>query len=1233
MKNARTIFILSLAIATACGGLQHGVRPTIEQLRQRARERPEDPAAQIALAEGELLLQGGDASRARAQIERAAELSPDSLRLSYLDATERSLHGDLSTALDAHLDVIRRAATSDDPLAPAMAAVAAAEVESLDDAVDTYAERVSAGLTPVHADPRGIGDEARATIADLLIDLAFRRGDLDRVREVVEAQRCSAAWRVAGPFGPRHLLGFDQELAPDHDDVLADSYDLGPGRGERATREVPARGCNAHIGGAVAAGPGTTFAETTLMVPEGGRWLLRLETPNAVQLFVDGEPLVSLDRRRETMPRATFHALQLDAGERRIRARITSRHPNPVVSVSLSRAAGPPGGAAVEGESLTAAHVAARYAMARGDVVAARELLRSHLTEDGSSTFLVLGGAAALSDPLRSATVRHDQARRLLGWAAERDEGAFYPRLAHAQLEASEGRVQTAIAALREATERWPQAIVFPLQLVDYLSQRGWHGQAADAIADARRIAPSACRPRRAAMTHARRRHRAAEALALAEELTRCDARSDAVLTLRVQRREWDLALAELRRMTALEPRPNTLGSLRAELEVATARGDEAEVARLLSAVGEHIPQSPALVLRESDRLLARGGAQPATAHLNDALAREPAAMMELRRTVRAIGGPSPLESFRRDGAEVISRYEASGRVYEEPMVLVYDYTVYRVFEDRSMLELTHNIFQLRTQEAVDAMGEFGVPEGAQMLTLRTVKADGTRLEPDEIAGKDTISFPSLSPGDYIEFEYLRPRSPPAGYPNGFAGDRFYFRNYETPFDLSQLTVVTPPDVELMLDPRGRAPETETSEVDGLRVYRWTARESRPFTLEPASIPVREFFPSIYWGRGATWPAYVESLRDVLADRDVIDPAARRLVREIVGETDRASVEQVAARIYLWVLTNIENSDDVFGLAPAMIAARTGNRTRVLRYLLDAAGLEVDLALARSYASDSHESALADDDTYQNLLVRMRGTEGYVWLHAGSRGAPFGYIPPVVSGMDALLLNEDAEVVRVSERDPESELRTVEVDVDLENDGGARVSVIETYRGAGAAAWRNQLESIPEEHLEIEFESQYVSNLLPGGQLARLVITGREDPESDLVLRYDVTLSALARRANGGLVVPPIYRATLGASYAPVASREVAQLLAVGLALDVEVRVRVPNGASIDATPSEESLEGAHGARATIARRRDGEAIVLRRSYRIPRMRIAPEEYPDFARFCRAADEAEGAELRVHLAR
>src|SRR5690606_25717467 len=124
------------------------------------------------------------------------------------------------------------------------------------------------------------------------------------------------------------------------------------------------------------------------------------------------------------------------------------------------------------------------------------------------------------------------------------------------------------------------------------------------------------------------------------------------------------------------------------------------------------------------------------------------------------------------------------------------------------------------------------------------------------------------------------------------------------------------------VDPRGEAPETEMRVEGDVRIYHWGVSESRPLVQEPGSVPSREFFPSIAWGHGASWAMYVESLRDVLADRDPRDPAAERVVQRILGsEAERATLEQRARRIYRWVLENIDDdANAAFGIAPAMLA-------------------------------------------------------------------------------------------------------------------------------------------------------------------------------------------------------------------------------------------------------------------------------------------------------------------------
>jgi hypothetical protein len=726
----------------------------------------------------------------------------------------------------------------------------------------------------------------------------------------------------------------------------------------------------------------------------------------------------------------------------------------------------------------------------------------------------------------------------------------------------------------------------------------------------------------------ASRQHRTDDEARLSEALVACDARSDARFALAMRQRRWEDAAAELARLRSFEPAGSPIRALQARIEVARSRGDVAALRPLLDELGALLPREEGPLLASLDLRLAAG--EDGAAFLGEALASEAEATLHLHRLARVLGRPHPLDAYRRDGLALLEAYRAEGARYDQGRVLVQDYSVYRVFGDGSMLELTHNLYHLRTPAAVDALGEFEVPEGADVLTIRTIEADGTLLEPDEIEGKDTLSFPSLTPGDFVEVETITPHEARPNFPGGVLGSRFYFRSFEVPYHHSELVVVAPRSMELTVDRRGAAPEAEMREEGALRIHRWAVDASRPYAPEPSTISPREFFPSVLWGARADWDAYVDAIREVLADRSVSDPAMRRLLRdEILGETARLDVLGRAARIHRWVSENIEPRGGFLGSAPAMLADRGGEPNRVLHYLLREAGLEAELAVVRGFDADQTDGPLAEDGVYEGLAVRLSTPDGPRWLQASVREAPFAYLPPALVGQPALVLDADHTRARLGERPVEAERREVDVDVRVFGSGDARVEVVETFRGFAAARWRTQLDEVPEADLESAIESQYVRDLLPGGEMTRLVITGREDPEGPLVLRYAVELPAWARPTARGLRLPPLYRARLLPQYASTATRSLPLRIGRPLVLDVTVRLRPAVGLSWGRLPEDADLLGPHGARTTHRARRQGREVIVERRFRVPRARIDPEDYADFAELCRRSDEAEGAELML----
>src|SRR6201986_5482919 len=141
---------------------------------------------------------------------------------------------------------------------------------------------------------------------------------------------------------------------------------------------------------------------------------------------------------------------------------------------------------------------------------------------------------------------------------------------------------------------------------------------------------------------------------------------------------------------------------------------------------------------------------------------------------------------------------------------MVLDRSVMRVFASGAVMTITHEIVRVDSKDAIDRWGEIQVPAGAEILTLRTHKRDGSTREPEEIAGKDSISAADLGVGDYVEWEVLETEPPSRAFAPGFLADRFFFQSFDAPLARSEMTLVVPPGLPLAFDARAGAPAPQT---------------------------------------------------------------------------------------------------------------------------------------------------------------------------------------------------------------------------------------------------------------------------------------------------------------------------------------------------------------------------------------------------------------------------------------
>jgi Flp pilus assembly protein TadD len=866
--KSRILFALTL-LGCASSPRPRAAVPEITSARDALTRAPDDTAARLTRALAELTAPGGDTAEAQRALDALHPLTVRDPAARFARGLLLAQHGDFEGALTAYIAAVDAARETEHPLGPAIAEVCVGKLLALRGDVRDFATPFAALLTRSEASPGHLGAAARVRLFEGAVRWAREAGRTPDAHRWTERAGCATGFRVAGPFGPLPNLSFDRTFPPESPAPLAASYDAGPGRGHLPTYTVRARGCAANLGRGVTL-TGVLYASADFTLERAGDVVVYVESPNSFAVLVDGARVATLDPRTHARGSSVHVPLRLTAGHHTLRVKVASGYHSPLLMAAVTDPAGVPvarfsddNGAAnpapptvlpapaepADDAYLPAAqgpatsfgrYVFAELAFSRRHVVAARELLRPIATDDAAAATLIAWAGVAQADPFRTVSQQRDRARQALEAARRRDPQAYFAPLQLARLTAQEERGDEALALVREAYRSFPDNPEVEAELADRLLQRNWEGEAREVLEHARARDPNACWPARMLFTLAERRGDGRTERALGEAVRRCDALSELPLQSLRRSRRWDEAAQELTRMMADEPDGRSLR--RSLSELARMRGDLADALQRGRALLPEMPEDDALRADLADLAVATGSpTRPGRCSTaSSRVARGAGLALPPARPPRGPRGPPALAPRRPRGAAGL---RGLGRSYESAAVLVLDYTVRRTYPDGSALELTHNVVRVQSQEGVDAHGEFQLPPGATLWRIRTLKADGRVLEPEEIAGKDSLSLPDLRPGDAVEFEYVRCSRRWTRRPEAFS-DRFYFRGFEVPYDRSEYVVVVPRGDGAHSSTRGAPrPTLQRAERGGLIELPLDRAAERPHDRRSPLGRAREFIP------------------------------------------------------------------------------------------------------------------------------------------------------------------------------------------------------------------------------------------------------------------------------------------------------------------------------------------------------------------------------------------------------
>jgi cellulose synthase operon protein C len=1240
------------------------------------------PAPDPSLAGWDALADGRRADAARLFSARLSQAPADPVALvgratiSYERGKSLSALADDVAALNA---LASMAYVGSAPLAE----VAAGRVRDLWDEIGPADRtRMAATLRPVElARAPALPWLARVELARLGDEISRRAEDAESLARAARQDGCAQVAFEVGSLGPFAHLDLDR-AAPAH------------ARAPETWRALTASGCHLDIPLSADGRPDARLVRAAIEVPAGDYQIV-IEFSDEARLEIDGVGAPVHGSGRRYGPRLSAVRVSLAAGRHDLTLRIAtaaggtqlglfvlplqrqgqgqgqgkppSDEPiafvDPRVATAPSRASRPPAfrpelpsirGATTPGGEALRDYGDAFAAARRGaidDVAAALERLGAR---PRFAVGLALAGEIAREDPTRPAPFSRDAARRFLHQAVALDAGLARAWQRLAALELDDDRPRDAMADARRAGSAAPAWWAPQLLLARLLTARGLDFDAAAALGQAAAKSSGASTPcpvLEAQRRQAEERRQLSREEILGAAVAECGGDIDARVERDRARGQTGAAIALLRRALRLDPeRDDLTGELALLL---SEDGRPAEAVAALAALVARAPQEPTLRVRLADAQVAAGQIEAARRTIADALAIRPD-VPEVRRSARAMGVPLPLDGFRIDGRAAIAEFEAAGGHYAAPAVMVLDRSVTRVFASGATMSLTHEIVRVDSKDAIDRWGEIDVPAGAEILTLRTHKADGTTREPEEIAGKESVSAADLAIGDYVEWELLETHGPSEAFAPGFLAERFFFQSFDAPIARSELELVTPAGLPIAVDARAGAPKAEKHlGADGSQLTTFVATNVPQLFAERSAVPAIEYVPSVRASSGVGWKAWARYLTEELHDAVRVSPEVAALAKKIAAPTggDRA---RIAGALVDWVTENIEATDELAQPAGYTLARGRGSRVALTMALASELGLPAEVVVARSrlVADAAAATPPQELDDFADTLVAFDLGPKTVYSDLRLRHAAFGYVPPGLDGARTLSLRDGS--FGVARSSAGEDRRTIDMTIRLDERGGGSAVATEELAGWPALEWADLVDRFGADRVRLreDFEQRWLGVQFPGARLRDLQVDLPRDASGRVGtarVRYSFVSAHLAVAVAGAnsadrpaaapremRIAPTFFRSQPGRRFAAESQRSTALMLGFDVPIRMTATVELPGAARLDApgTPGDLVVSRAGGYRFVEAR--DVEpgrpnVIVLRRESTLPIMRVAPGEYAGVAADLRRVDGAEQAEIRIRL--
>ena len=1251
LRLPRSALAAALLLA-ACAHRSGDATGALTRAAASARDGKGD-ARTLAFAGFHELLVRGDFTHAKARFDQALARDKRDPYALYGQILVAKHEGHPERVLDAALALCERA-----PRHP-LASVAARLIGELSGASTVLDEQIL--LRGRRALGHGLPGDAAFLLRSAIVALEALREDPAQPQTLADLGQPTEV-TLLGPFSAFQLLAFDELTPVEKTGSLAGNLS-GP-FGPLSPRRLSFPDGRFSIQGEGVLGDGYLFA-VDAEVSEASTYVVRSASSAPHKVWLDGTRLFERRSFEHTASTVNEQAVHLGRGWHRILMKMNKDERATALTLGVLRADGAPShlrfkassGAAplwngaslrhagalyprvqdlyealeADGGAALATFIAVRDAMGR-DRDACKALLGTLEPLPSAGAWTELRGDLALLDHTLPAKLTRGRATRDLEATLDQDPRNIPALLTRAAVALEDQRQAQAMELIQQARAAHTP-VGFPVLVAQARAelQLGVDAQADQSAKDALKAQAGLCEAMALRYDLALRRDAIVQADGLVAGLSHCPSEQTRLAEHQRLRGALDASLATYERLLGRDPLSLSLGQSTSEAYVALGSFDDA--LRVLGVQRTAWPRNPAILKRMAEVSFLAGRKDEALKLQESALALDGSDLSLRRALTRARTGKELLDEEAVNGDDAIRYYELHHGTEDAAATYVLDAAAIRAYPDGSMVDRIHVIQKVLDQSGVQDTAEVALPAGAQVLTLRTRKADGRVLEPESIDGKETVSLPGVQVGDYVDYEYLLAHPSRGPAVPGFTASNFYFQIARIPDTWCTYTVIAPKGSHLAVDAHNMtAPAPFLRGTD--EVYHQETRQNPPFIPEPESAPSpNEYLPFVSVGAGTLGnDATLAEYADTFLDRGLRTTEIEAFAAEAVGK--KSGVEAVKA-LYAAVSSKVTGRDAGLTVtASSTLAQGRGSRLWLLKAALEAAGIPVRLAVIRTLATDPAPYRYpAESLLPYACVVAFPDSRTPLWLDTTVRFAPFGELPEgATGGHAAWLLPEAGKALRALTSPAARRFvsKHVTLSLRLNAEGKLEGSGAETYSGYEAAQLGEQLDALAPSERDQALQGA-LARYFGGAELLGLELHIKREVGAPLTIAYKFVVPRFGRVEGSQLTLAPLtFPSYLGRRYVQVSARKTPVYVDGSETSETDVTLSLPPGHVLEQPLRSVTRDNAFGHfdRSEV---QVGSTVRIREHYRLNPGRIPTAQYEAFAQFAGEVDLVQSRDLVVSV--